>query len=365
MFDMSGQTIRLRDQIRAGKLLGPRIVAAGRPIDGPQPFWPGSITATDADDGRRAVAVALAEGSDFIKVYSLLPREAFFGVASESKRRHVQFEGHTPESVTALEASNAGMHSMEHLYGILRMCSPKFKQPVNVFTDRATSIRNNTLWLKTFDPKLAAGLFALLKKNRTYQCPTLTVLYWLYHPEDTHKDMQYRFDYMPAGLRSRFESGRLERMQKWKAPDFQLETAMFKRALALVGGMNKAGVPILAGTDVTNPYCFPGFGLHDEMHWLVRAGLTPYEALRSATLTPAEFLGKEKWLGTLEAGKLADCVLLDANPLADIDNASKIAAVVADGRFLDRPALHKLMPKHPPYAMTNFGMPAGIVDDDD
>jgi imidazolonepropionase-like amidohydrolase len=107
--------------------------------------------------------------------------------------------------------------------------------------------------------------------------------------------------------------------------------------------MQKAGVPILAGTDTGNPFCFPGFSLHDELALLVIAGLTPAEALRSATLNPAKFFGLDQTLGTIEQGKIADLVLLDANPLVDIRNTQRINAVVSNGRLFDRKALDKML----------------------
>jgi imidazolonepropionase-like amidohydrolase len=107
--------------------------------------------------------------------------------------------------------------------------------------------------------------------------------------------------------------------------------------------MQKAGVQLLAGTDTGNPFCFPGFSLHEELALLVIAGLTPVEALRSATLNPARFLGLEKMLGTIEQGKVADLVLLDANPLEDVRNTQRINAVVSSGRLFDRNALNKML----------------------
>jgi imidazolonepropionase-like amidohydrolase len=105
----------------------------------------------------------------------------------------------------------------------------------------------------------------------------------------------------------------------------------------------RPGVPILAGTDTGNPFCFPGFSLHEELALLVIAGLTPVEALRSATLNPAKFFGLDQTLGTIEQGKIADLVLLDANPLLDIRNTQRINAVVSNGRLFDRKALDKLL----------------------
>jgi imidazolonepropionase-like amidohydrolase len=118
---------------------------------------------------------------------------------------------------------------------------------------------------------------------------------------------------------------------------------VFKKEVEIVGAMQRAGVPLLAGTDTGNPFCFPGFSLHEELALMVIGGLTPVEALRAATLNPAKFLGLDKTLGTIEPGKIADLVLLDADPLADIRNTQKIDAVISNGRLLDRRELNKML----------------------
>jgi imidazolonepropionase-like amidohydrolase len=124
--------------------------------------------------------------------------------------------------------------------------------------------------------------------------------------------------------------------------DFASLRASFDKQLALVGALFRAGVPLLAGTDELNPYCFPGFSLHDELGLLVQAGLSPLAALRAATSSPARFLGRED-LGVIAAGKLADLVLLEGDPLADIGNTRRIAAVVSRGTLHDRAALDGLL----------------------
>ena len=124
------------------------------------------------------------------------------------------------------------------------------------------------------------------------------------------------------------------------------EKKIFQKNLDRVGAMQSAGVGILAGTDTGNPYCFPGFSLHDELGWLVQAGLTPMEAIQAATRNAARFMGRESGdLGTIQQGKLADLVLLDANPLDDIANTRKIAAVVYGGRLFSKSSLDEMLGK--------------------
>src|SRR4029077_6670668 len=125
--------------------------------------------------------------------------------------------------------------------------------------------------------------------------------------------------------------------------DFVFAKREFQKELEVVGAMQRAGVGILAGTDNPNPFCMPGFSMHDELALLVRAGLTPMEALRAATLNAARFLGTENDFGTVEKGKVADLVLLQANPLDDISNSKKIAAVIYDGRVFSRLALDQML----------------------
>ena len=132
------------------------------------------------------------------------------------------------------------------------------------------------------------------------------------------------------------------RLKSMTAEDFAEQRRAFDRSVGLVGKLAKAGVPILAGTDEGNPYIFPGFSLHDELALLVKAGLSPKEALQAATINPARFLGVEEKLGSVDPGKAADLVLLDADPTADIANTTKIRAVFARGKLYDRPALNKI-----------------------
>jgi imidazolonepropionase-like amidohydrolase len=342
--------LQWRKEFAAGKLDGPRLVLAGSIIDGPKPIWPGSTAATTTTEGRQAVRKTKEEGYDFVKVYNLLARDVYLAIADEAKKQGLPFAGHVPYSVTAAEASDAGQKSMEHLYGILLACSlaeekltPELKgarkDPKN--PDRALLRRINEQVMDTYDAKKAAALFEKFKANGTWQCPTMTVLHSIAYLDDPKHTNDDRLKYMPQSVRSSWNPKTDFRLKNLTKEDYAYQKKLFDRNLQLVGEMHRAGVGILAGTDVLNPYCFPGFSIHDELEWLVKAGLPPMEALQTATLNPARYLGQLKDLGTVEQGKIADLVLLEANPLAKIENTQRIAAVVAGGKYFPRETLRK------------------------
>ena len=306
-----------RQKIEDGSLLGPRLLIASTIVDGPDPVWPGSLVASNANEGRQAVIQSIAEGADFVKVYSRLPREAYFAIAGEAKKRGIPFGGHVPDSVTIEEASDAGQVTMEHLIGLPAACDLPAKKE---------------------------AVFAKFKTNHTWQCPTLTVLRVMDCQGNPGSTNDERLRYMPWDLRDYWQD-RMAALDSMPLTEEAERQKTYRRDLELVAEMQRAGVDILAGTDTGNPLCFPGFSLHDELGLLVQAGLTPMQALQTATRNPARFLGREKDLGTVEKGKLADLVLLDANPLEDIGNTRKIYAVIYRGKVYPRPALDEMLAK--------------------
>ena len=332
--------LRWRDQIAKGSLLGPRMFLASPIIDGPEPVWPNSIAVSSEEDGRKAVRRVKQWGADFVKVYARLSRDAYFGIADEAKQQGISFAGHAPYSVSPGEASDAGQKSIEHLTGIMIECSDnetELREKLLKANSPEARRRVQATAVETYDEKKAADLFARFVKNQTWQCPTLTVLRTnAYLGNESFRDGRLR--YIPRLLQERW-SRRVPR----RIGGDNAAKQVFHRELAIVGAMRKAGVLILAGTDTGNPFCFPGFSLHEELALLVIAGLTPMEALQSATLNPAKFFGLDKTLGTIEQGKIADLVLLNASPLEDIRNTQRINAVISNGRLFDRKALDKML----------------------
>jgi imidazolonepropionase-like amidohydrolase len=320
--------IRLRRETGEGKIAGAWMVAAGPLLQGPLPFQLPFITSVhDTFEASRTVVDLKGRGADFIKVQDALPRDLYFAIAAEAKKQNIRFAGHTPPSVSAMEATNAGQHSIEHLggrfYGVLLSCSSREAE----LSARIRGIVNDALralkekrepddseifrasftrpLLDSFDERKAAKLFSVFKKNGTWQVPTLVA----------------------QPLREALNGGRAD----LNADDIRYGKRLLEKQFEVVLAMQRAGVKIMAGTDRPPD----GLTLHNELALLVGAGLSPLEALQSATRNPAEFLGRLDALGTVERGKIADLVLLDANPLEDIRNTLKIHTVIVGGKLVE------------------------------
>ncbi len=327
-----------RNDIEAGRLIGPRIYTPGPMLDGPQPRFPSSAAIATPEDAHRAVADLKRRGADFIKLQSLIPREAVFAIAEEAKEQEISFEGHVPDAVRASEMSAAGMKSFEHLIGIFEGSSPAEREFLK-------GNKTQGRFLATYDPARAASLAAILAKNQTWQCPTLV---WerggnLIDVSDFSKDA--RVKYVPASWKNKTWKRFTEEItQGYGADDLTIRKRFVEKELEVVGMLHKAGVPFLAGTDTpAGVHIFPGYSLHEELQRFVAAGFTPLEALQTATINPARFFGIEDQLGAVEKGKLADLVLLSANPLDDIANTQKIAGVIVNGRYFYRAELDKML----------------------
>jgi Amidohydrolase family len=350
-----------RKEIEAGQLVGPHMLIASPIVDGPNPVWPGSIVVANENEARQVVIQVKRDGADFVKVYALLSRDAYFAIADESKKLGIPFAGHVPDAVSLEEASRAGQMSNEHLTGVLIACSSREAELLKlaqqtlaaVQAGQPSSVRYQgpehrervELALDTYSPQKAEAVFAELKKNQTWQCPTLTVLRSTAFADDASFGSDPRLKYIPRDIVSSWDPKADPFLKTRTAEDWALSKKVFAKELTVVGAMQGAGVGILAGTDTLNPYCLPGFSLHDELGLLVQAGLTPMQALQAATLNPARFMGREKDLGTVATGKIADLVLLDANPLEDIGNTRKISAVVFAGQLYSRASLDEMLAK--------------------
>ena len=339
--DMGGDLDILKDwrsRINDGSLLGPRMVIAGPMLDGPVPRFPSSAPIKNAADARQTVDNLQRAGVDFVKIQSLIPREGYFAAAEEAKKLGIPFVGHVPDAVRAVEASNAGQKSIEHLTGVFEGCS-------RIEDELMKGPKSPGRFVATYDEPKATKLIALFARNQTWQVPTLVWEHgqWLIDESDFSHDPLTR--YAPPAWEKRtwpmFTKDILKDMDTDPAP---VRERFVQMELDIVNQMHQAGVRFLAGTDTAaGVHVFPGFSLHEELGFFVRAGFTPLEALQTATLNPAMFLERLTDLGTVEAGKIADLVLLDANPLDDIRNTQKINAVVLNGKLFSRKDLDMML----------------------
>jgi imidazolonepropionase-like amidohydrolase len=301
--DLGGELTVLdpwRHEIAAGERIGPLIVRAGPVLDGVNPGAPHRVTVLDSTRAVFVVDSLAALGVDCIKVHAALPRAAFYSAVAEARRRHLPVAAHLPKEVSAAEASDAGVASLEHVAETL--IASAINDPIHPATTMREAIAAN---------RGARGdsLFRKFVRNGTWFVPTLVAYRSFVNWPGTAPESRAR------------------------------RAAVLDSQVVIVGRMHELGVHLLAGTDFTNPDSggvHPA-DLHDELEFFVRAGMTPTAALACATTGPAQFLGMADSLGAVAAGKRADLVLLDSDPRLDIRNTRKIAAVIAGGRLV-RPA---------------------------
>jgi imidazolonepropionase-like amidohydrolase len=316
------------------------MIVSGPMLDGPKSSYQAVIPIRTPQDGRNAVDMLKRRGADFVKVQSFVPRDAYFAIADETKKVGIPFEGHVPDSVRASETVSAGQRTFEHLIGIFEASSPDEDKYL-------TGKKSPGMFLATYSPTREAAIIQLLAKNQVWQCPTLFWErgQWLVDAIDYSKDPELAY------------AGRSWVMKLW--PDLQksilksLDTDPLPvrqkfviHELGIVKRLHAANVPFLAGTDTpAGVDVIPGISLHLELQRFVAAGFTPLEALQTATLNPAKFYHRLNDYGAIEPGRIADLVLLNANPLDDIANTTKISGVIADGRYITREDLGNLRAK--------------------
>lgn len=330
--------LRARREVAAHRLTGPRMVVSGPMLDGPSVSFAASIAITSPADGRRAVNMLKRRGVDFIKIQSGVPRAAYLAIAVEAKKTGIPFAGHVPDAVRASEAVAAGQRSFEHLIGIFEAST---SDEVSLLERRygagkePSANKSLATFLDRYDAAREARIITLLAKNHVWQCPTLFWErgQWLVDVIDYTQDPDIA--YIPrTWLSQKFPSSQKAVFESMDADPLAIRRQFVDHELDIVRKLHAAGVPFLAGTDTpAGVDVTPGISLHLELQRFVAAGFTPLEALQTATINPARFLGKLHDYGSVQQGRIADLVLLRANPLEDIANTRSIGGVVADGTY--------------------------------
>ena len=339
--------------IERGERVGPRLVLAGALIDGPPGSWPGQMVAASPDEGRQRVRDSKAAGWGFIKSYSLLSEPTYLAIADEARRQRLPLYGHIPESVQLETAVTAGHRSIEHFGRVTQACASEeramisanaqaLKAPEPFPALMAVMMGHNGRTLKSWDGERCAAVVKRLASAGVAVMPSLMVSDFYLGKDPAPDDPRMRS--VPSAVRAQWREGDWRRQQippelLAQAPkSVALDWRTFKIA-------HDAGVTMLAGTDAAfaNPFLFHGYTLHDELARYVEAGLTPQQALLTATVNPGRFLARRDLAGRVSIRQRADLVLLDGNPLEDIGAIRRIHAVVANGRLFDRAALDALL----------------------
>jgi hypothetical protein len=334
--------------------MAPRIFMIGPHMDSKNLIWSSSVSVVTPEQAEFIIDCLINAGVDELKVYDLLPRDIYFAVQSIANERNYKLCAHVPFSVDAVEASNAGLDCMEHMSNLEFSCSVEWEtllQERLKMLEEGSEIPGGQLRNEVYDAQRLRAFrsqdeerrdFVLktLAANDTWQVPTLVITSQEEHRIYARDDFKETFRYLPEPLRTEWRNNANSRAQK---PPSEVELAHSYWAYDMIPRLVEAGINIMAGTDMPLALLTPGFSLHEELALLVKYGLTPMQAIESATLKPAEYYGLEAQQGSIAEGMMADLVILDANPLEDIRNTLKINAVMRNGFLHTREKLDHIL----------------------
>lgn len=331
--DLSSTVLAWRDSVARGTLAGPTIFTSGPKLEGINSIWPGDLEVGSRAEVDAGLDSLQAMRVDFVKLTdNTLDPDLFRYALGEINKRGLRSSAHIPARVPVREAVSLGLGSIEHLSYAIR-----------AGTEREGAPPSRDM-MADFDEATAVATYRLMAARGTAITPTLNisrVLAWLDSEDHSHDEY---LQYIGPGLQATY-TWRVERAATADSAAIARRHALYTFTASKLPLLQRAGVLILAGTDAgfLNSYDYPGRGLHDELEQLVKAGLTPLQALQAATINGARFLGREQRHGTLEVGHAADILVLDHNPLTDIRATRAIRALILRGAYLDRSALDTML----------------------
>lgn len=352
-----------REKARKDPQNSPRVMLAGPLLDGKPTVYDGS-TPNNPHLGLGGGTVAEVEQNademiaakvDLLKAYEMLTPAAFKAILAKGKAAGLPVTGHVPLSMDVVEASDEGMRSMEHMRNLEFACASDWEALLKtrqkmLFDGKGeigSTLRRNihkaqrSHAVANQDAARRTEVLKHLADNGTWQIPTFSIMTAFSERFITRPDWQQSFTFLPSKIRDAWTKNSIAFARNTPIDEASKDYA--KWMFDMVGHMQEAGVEIMAGTDCPIFYLTPGYSLHEELALLVKAGMTPLEAIGAATIKPAEYFDMDNELGLIEAGMFADLVLLEANPLEDIRNTLKINAVVRDGKLHDKAALEVLL----------------------
>lgn len=344
--DLPDQVLAWRGEIANDTLFGPQLFTSGAKIEGIHPVWKGTIEVGSKADVDAAFVKLKKDKVDFVKITdSTLDPQLFLYAVSEAKSFGIRSSGHIPMALTVEQAVDAGISSIEHIdYAYKAGVKDEAAIAADFGAGRITRAEANRRLDAGFDQATAMKAYRMFKDKGVFVTPTLNggrVLDFL--DADDHAHDAY-LAYIGPKLRKTYD-WRIERAAKATPEQIAARHAHYKHLAAVLPMLQQAGVTIMAGTDAgfLNSFDYPGIGLHDELSLYVKNGLTPAQALSSATRAGPAWFGKLDRYGAIATGHAADLVLLKRDPLKDIDATRDIDTVILRGHVYDRRALDGML----------------------
>ncbi|MDX1603843.1 MAG: amidohydrolase family protein [Salinimicrobium sediminis] len=339
--DITNNVLNWRKKIGTGELTGPTIFTSGPKLDGPKPAWPGSIQVATLDDIPGALDSLEKLGVDYVKMYDgSLSNEVFYGIIAAAQERGFKTTGHMPMSADILKGVDLGLDGSEHLYYVMKACSPKADSLTRV--NPGYGMMNEII--ATYDKDLAQKVFKKLKEQQVYITPTLHIGKTLAEVLEVDHSTDSLLPYIGDGIIDTYR-GRIINAKRAKSAGNSMRNKMEQKSMEMIRPMYDAGVPLLAGSDCGpyNSFVYPGESLHSELERLVASGLDPREALKTSVINGPAFFDLENSYGSIEKGKKADLLILNENPLRDIKNLKEISVVMAQGQVFFKEDLQEIL----------------------
>ncbi|MGM0934358.1 MAG: amidohydrolase family protein [Bacteroidota bacterium] len=339
--DITPSVLEWKKQIANGELAGPTIFSSGPKLDGDKPAWPGSIKVSDSSGIEAALDSLEKLEVDYVKMYDgNLSAENYYGIIKAAEERGLKTTGHMPMNADFMKAVSLGLDGIEHMYYPLKACSPA----ADSLTKLDLGYGMIEPLIDTYDPELAEEVFAKISEENVFVTPTLYIGKTLAEVLEVDHQQDSLLIYIGPGIQKTYQ-GRIEGAKRAKASGSKMREKMEEISARMIEPMQNAGVKILAGSDcgAFNSYVYPGQSLHGELNALAEAGLSNAQALRTSIVNGPEFFGLGDNYGSVEEGKVADLLLLEENPLENLQNIQGITAVVKNWKVFNSEDLKELL----------------------
>lgn len=344
--DLTTSVLEWNKQIDNGNLVGPNIFTSGPKIDGKDGTWAGSLEVETETDVQTALDSLQRIPTDFVKLYdSKISGELYLKIIAEAEKRDLITSGHMPFTVELNQAVDSGIDAIEHLYYVMKGCASNEKEVTKKLQNKEIGFWDAMpLLMSHYQDSVAQKTFSHLKANKVYVVPTLHIGKTLSHLDEVDHSKDEYLKYINNGIIKTYE-GRINRAKQSSEKAIADRKKIDSFSGRLTKSLNDAGVSLLAGSDsgAYNSYTYPGISLHKELQEMVANGLIPLEALKTSAYNGSKFLKKDDDYGSISGGKIADIVILDANPLENIENTQKIHSVIKGGQTHTKKELGTLL----------------------